>query len=81
MNSGLVAGIVAIERARSFLGSWGRSLGSSAWLFLTGLSTAVAVLAVIDSALVWGLAIAVPPCWLMATYYRLYARQQREDAS
>jgi hypothetical protein len=72
VNTGLVAGAVALEKRQALFSTWKRSFLWSAWTYPAGLSLAVAVVALLDVSVPWALALAVPPGWLLVLFYRAH---------
>ena len=75
VNSGLVTAAIALDKGQPPLETWRRTFGWNAWTYLTGLTITVAMLAVLESGLLWCLALAAAPCWLLASYYHAHARK------
>jgi hypothetical protein len=78
VNTGLVALAVALEKRRALISTWRESFGWTTASHLTGLTLAVLLLVVLERLGPWALALGVPPCWLLATTYRIY-RARLED--
>ncbi|HXV75172.1 MAG TPA: ATP-binding protein [Candidatus Polarisedimenticolaceae bacterium] len=84
LNTGLVTAAISIDGRRPFLATWRES---GLWMAVTtygGLTLAVGLLHVLQVAGPSGLALGVPPCWLLAAFYRTHkerqeAQQQRID--
>jgi len=76
-NSGLVAGAIALETKQGLFSTWRTSFVWAAVPFATGLTLAIAMLAVLDTSLLWVLVLSLPPCWLLLMYYRAHARTLR----
>ena len=78
-NTGLVAVDIALEKNRGLLATW---LGSFRWTtvsFFTGLTLAVGLLIVLEVLGPWGLALGVPPCWLLLAFYHSYKERLEEQ--
>ncbi len=76
-NSGLVAGAIAVEKRQGLFSTWRTSFVWMAAPFATGLTLAIAMLAVMEIGTLWVLVLSLPPCWLMVMYYRAYANNRR----
>ena len=76
LNTGLVAGAVVIDTGREFLPTWRESslwTGVSAY---AGLTLAAGLLVLLEVVGPSGLALGVPPCWLLAAFYRTHKERQ-----
>jgi signal transduction histidine kinase/CheY-like chemotaxis protein len=79
LNTGLVAGVIAIEKRQPFLKTW---LGTFSWTtssYFTGLTLAAAMILLLDRVGPLGLALGVPPTWLLAAFYRNYKEKLEEQ--
>jgi signal transduction histidine kinase len=79
-NTGLVAVVISMEKGERFGATWQRSFRWTTAAYFTGLSLAVALLVGLRTLGPWGLALGVPPCWLLAAFYRAYKDRQEEHA-
>ena len=76
VNTGLVAMAISVEKCRPFFGTWGELMSwSVVGSGLAGPVVAIAVLATLKAGALWGLLIAVLPCWLLVRYYRSHAER------
>jgi hypothetical protein len=75
LNSVLMAAVVAIDKEQHFTRTWRECFAWNAWCHLAGLTVAVAMLALLDHALIWCLLLAAAPCWLLSVYYRSQGRK------
>ena len=78
VNTGLVAGAVALEKRRSFATTWTEGFGWSGASYFTGLSVAACMLVLLNLAGPWGLLLTIPPCWLLVAFHRMYRRTLNE---
>ncbi len=78
-NSGLVAGAVAVEKREPYLETWRQAFGWSAATYFAGLTLAVVLVMVLEGIGPWALALGVPPCWLLAGFYRMYRERLEEQ--
>jgi hypothetical protein len=76
VNSGLVSAAIALEKGQGLFLTWRETFGWNGWTYLMGLTIAIAMLAVIDAGLVWVLAVAAAPCWLLISFYRNHRARQ-----
>ena len=70
VNTGLVTGAIAIEKQQRFWPIWRGSFLWTALAASAGLSLAAVLIAFLRLVGPWGLVLGVPPCWLLATFYR-----------
>ena len=81
-NSGFVAAVIALEKRRGLFSTWRTSFVWTATPFATGLTIAIAMLAVLDISLLWVPVLSLPPCWLLLMYQRAHANTLRlEDTN
>ncbi len=78
-NSGLVAVAVALEKRQALLETWRQAFGWSAAAYFAGLTLAVALVMALEWIGPWALALGVPPCWLLASFYRMYRERLEEQ--
>jgi hypothetical protein len=69
-NTGLVAAAIALERRGPFFSTWRASFPWTIASYATGLTLAIAMLAVGDDIVTWGIVLAAPTCWFMTLSYR-----------
>ncbi len=72
-NTGLIAAPIAFENRQGLLGTWRRCFLWSALADLTGLTLAVALLAMLEGGLAWLLLLGLPPSWVLVSFYRSHA--------
>ena len=77
-HTGLVAAAVAVERQRSFLAVWGRTLRWAAVPHLAGLVLAFVMLPTLGTSLSWGILFSVPVGWVVMWY--CHARKERLES-
>jgi len=78
-NTGLVSAAIAMDTGRRFITAW---RASSLWMAVSsyaGLTIAAGLLYVLEIAGPSGLALGVPPCWLLAAFYRSHRQRQEEQ--
>jgi hypothetical protein len=78
-NTGLVAAAIALEKTQGYFETWRKSFSWAGSSFFTGLSISVGLLLVLETLGPWGLALAIPPCWLVVAYYRAYKGRLEEQ--
>jgi signal transduction histidine kinase len=80
LNTGLVALVVALSDRGSALRAW---LQSGLWMAVAtyaGLPLAVVLVLALERVGTSGLALGIPPCWLLAMFYRTHKeRQERQQ--
>jgi hypothetical protein len=74
MNTMLVSGVISMEKGEPLLRTWRDSFRWTIACYFSGLTLAVLFLFVFQSLGPWGLALAIPPCWLLVAYYRAHRR-------
>ena len=78
VNTGLVSGAVVLDTRRRFLPIWRESALWTAVSAYGGLTLAAGLLALLDLVGPSGLALGVPPCWLLSAFYRVHRERQQE---
>jgi len=83
-NTGLVAAAVALERGQGLVETWKATFAWTAASYFSALSLAAGLLFLLRETGPWGLALGVPPCWLLLSFYgahrrRIEEQQQRID--
>jgi hypothetical protein len=84
MNSGLVSAAIAMERRQPLFRTWRVSFRWTIASYFAGLTLAALLLLVFQALGPWGLTLAIPPCWLLVSFYRehkkrVHEKQQRVD--
>ena len=77
-NTGLVTGAIVLDTGRRFLPTWRESALWSAVSAYGGLTLSAGLLYVLDVVGTTGLALGVPPCWLLSAFYRVHRERQQE---
>jgi hypothetical protein len=72
LNTGLLTVAVSLERNRGLLATWRCSCRWTFVPFIAGLTLAIAMLALIDVLIPWGILLALAPSWLLLTVYRAH---------
>jgi signal transduction histidine kinase/CheY-like chemotaxis protein len=81
VNTGLVSVAISWDTGRRFGAAW---RASSLWMAVSsyaGLPIAAGLLYLLEVAGPSGLALGVPPCWLLAAFYRSHRQRQEEQQS
>jgi hypothetical protein len=83
-NSGLVSLVAALEKKQGLMKTWRETFPWIAASYFMGLSLAAGMLFVLERLGPWGLLLALPPAWLILSFYRahqdrLNEKQQRID--
>jgi signal transduction histidine kinase/CheY-like chemotaxis protein len=79
VNTGLVSAAVALDTGRSITATW---RASSLWMAVStyaSLPIAAGLLYLLEIAGPSGLALGVPPCWLLAAFYRSHRQRQEQQ--
>ena len=79
INTGLVTVAIVIDRNRSFLETWRQSGLWTAVSAYAGMTLAVGLLLALSAVGPAGLALGIPPCWLLAAFYRAHKERQQEQ--
>jgi hypothetical protein len=79
MNTGLVALAVALEKSAGCVATWKRSFVWMASSVFTGMALAICLLLVLEMLGPVGLALGIPPCWLMISFYRAHKARVEEQ--
>ena len=78
-NTGLVSVAIGLEKSQKILKTWKDSFLWTAVTYLTGLTLAACMLLIRETLGLWGLALAVPPCWLVLAFYRTHRERMEEQ--
>ena len=79
VNTGLVSVAISFDTGRRFGAAW---RASSLWMAVStyaGLPIAAGLLYLLEVAGPSGLALGVPPCWLLAAFYRSHRQRQEQQ--
>ena len=80
VNTGLVAAVVAIDRGCGASETWWSSFRWTVPAYFTGIPVALAMVVALEQIGLAGLALGLPPIWLMAGFYREHrARLQEQE--
>lgn len=74
VNTGLVAGVVALDRGESFPHVWRRSFGWATPAYFAAVTISLGIVLLLTELGSWALSLALPPCWLLAAFYRMHDR-------
>jgi hypothetical protein len=77
INTGLVAGAVALEQRKPFLGNW-KAISWTAAACFAGFALAVGLLLILETLGPWGLTLGIPPTWLLVAFYRAHEQRLSE---
>jgi hypothetical protein len=78
VNTGLVTPAIALEKGLGLGQVWKSTFASIGVSYATGLSVTVCMLLLLDGVGPWGLALAVPPVWLLVAFYRNHLARLEE---
>lgn len=79
VNTGLVSVVISLDTGRRFGATW---RATSLWMAVStyaGLPIAAGLLYLLEVAGPSGLALGVPPCWLLAAFYRSHRQRQEQQ--
>jgi len=79
VNTGLVTSIIVITTQRKFLNTWRQSGLWTAVSAYAGLALSAGLLFALQKFGPSGLALGIPPCWLLAAFYRTHKERQEEQ--
>jgi signal transduction histidine kinase/CheY-like chemotaxis protein len=78
-NSMLVTAAISLERGLDFMQTWIRSALWTAVSAYAGLTLAVCLLVILSFVGPWGLALGIPPSWLLIHFYRTHKERLEEQ--
>jgi signal transduction histidine kinase/ActR/RegA family two-component response regulator len=78
VNTGLVTLVISLERDQPPLEVWRSNIQWTAISFFAGLTLAACLLLVLERVGPWGLALGIPPIWLLASFYRTHKDRLEE---
>ncbi len=79
VNTGLVAIVIALEKHQRLFRTWLETFGWTPSSYFTGLTLAVGLILILNALGPLGLALGIPPCWLLAAFYRNYKEKHEEQ--
>ncbi|HKQ62055.1 MAG TPA: ATP-binding protein [Candidatus Polarisedimenticolaceae bacterium] len=79
LNTWLVTGVIVVDTGRRFLEIWRESRLWTAISAYGGLTLAAALLWALEWGGPSGLALGIPPCWLLAAFYRTHKERHEEQ--
>ena len=80
LNTLMVSGVIVMQTGRPFLPTWSQSGLWTAVSAYAGLTLAAGLLWLLELIGPSGLALGIPPCWLLAAFYRSHKERQEEQA-
>lgn len=78
VNTGLVAAVVALEKKRSLFRTWSAAFSWSTASYFSAFSLAVGLIFAMRTLGPWGLALGIPPCWMILSFYGAHRDRLRE---
>ncbi len=80
VNAGLVSVAISLEKHRPLAVTLRRSCLWTALPFFSGITVAFALVSIKDMLMPWGIVLALPPCWLIISLYRLHSDRTESSA-
>ncbi|MDH3627699.1 MAG: response regulator [Acidobacteriota bacterium] len=80
LNTLLVSGVIVLQTGKKFFPTWSQSGLWTAVSAYAGLTLAAGLLWLLDLIGPSGLALGIPPCWLLAAFYRSHKERQEEQS-
>ena len=78
-NSGLVTGVIVLEKHQNFFDTWVKTFKWTTVTYLAGMPLAVLMIFMLDSMGPWGLALGIPPTWMILAYYKANREKTEEQ--
>jgi signal transduction histidine kinase len=78
-NSCLVTGVIVLDKGQRFSETWIKTFRWTAVTYLAGMPLAVLMIFMLDSIGPWGLAIGIPPTWMILGYYKANKEKTEEQ--
>jgi len=78
-NSGLVTGVIVIDKRQRFYETWVKTFRWTTVTYIAGMPLAVLMIFMLDSIGPWGLALGIPPTWMILAYYRANKEKAEEQ--
>ncbi len=79
VNSGLVTGVIVLDKGQGFSETWIKTFRWTMVTYLAGVPLAVLMIFMIDSVGAWGLALGIPPTWMILAYYKANKEKTEEQ--
>ena len=77
-NSVLVTSVIVLDKKQGFAETWIKTFRWTAVTYLAGMPLAVLMIVMLDSVGPWGLALAIPPTWMILGYYKANKEKTEE---
>ena len=78
-NSCLVTGVIVLDKGQGFSETWIKTFRWTAVTYLAGMPLAVLMIFMLDSVGPWGLALGIPPTWMILAYYKANKEKTEEQ--
>lgn len=78
-NSGLVTTVLVLDKRQKFYETWVNTFKWTTVTYLAGMPLAVLMIYMLDSVGPWGLALGIPPTWMILAYYRANREKTEEQ--
>ena len=79
INTGLVAKAISMDKALPFLEAWHGCVQWTTLSFFSGMALASGLVLYMEALGDWGLALGVPPCFLLISFYRAFKDRTEEQ--
>ncbi len=77
VNSYVVTTVLVLDKNKGFVETWMRTFRWTAVTYLAGMPLAVLMIVMLDAVGPWGLALGIPPTWMILGYYK--ANKEKHD--
>ena len=78
VNSCLVTTVIVLDKGKNFSETWIKTFRWTAVTYLAGMPLAVLMIFMLDSVGPWGLALGIPPTWMILAYYKANKEKTEE---
>jgi len=78
VNTGLVASVIALEKRVSLFDTWSAAFSWSAASYFSAFTLAAGLIFAMRALGPWGLALGIPPCWMILSFYSAHRDRLRE---
>ncbi len=79
VNSCLVTGVIVLEKNQGFADTWVKTFRWTMVTYLAGMPLAVLMIFMLESIGPWGLALGIPPTWMILAYYKANREKTEEQ--
>ncbi len=79
VNSYVVTTVIVLDKDQGFVETWVKTFRWTAVTYLAGMPLAVLMIVMLDSVGPWGLALGIPPTWMILGYYKANKEKNEEQ--